>query len=101
MRAAVYYGRQDIRLEEGTARVWSPLLWPSPAGRSFEAWVGRKESDEFIRQSRSIVAPWRGAGVDAAYLEIAGQDHYTVLAPFAHPDSELTARLAEIALKTR
>jgi arylformamidase len=92
---------EDIRLEEGTARVWSPLLWPSPAGRSFEAWVGRKESEEFIRQSRSIIAPWQGAGVHTGYLEIAGQDHFSVLAPFAIPESELTGRLAEIALATR
>jgi arylformamidase len=91
----------DIRIDEGTARVWSPLFWPSPAGRTFEAWVGRKESDEFIRQSRSIVAPWKGAGVNTGYVEIAGQDHFTVLSPFSNADSELTARLAELALGTR
>jgi hypothetical protein len=39
--------------------------------------------------------------VHTGYYEIAGQDHFTVLAPFAHPDSEPTARLADIALKTR
>lgn len=91
----------DIRMDEGTARVWSPLLWPSPAGRSFEAWVGRKESDEFIRQSQSIIAPWRGAGVQTAYAEIAGQDHFSVISPLANAEGELTARLAELALSSR
>jgi arylformamidase len=91
----------DIRMDEGTARVWSPLLWPSPAGRTFEAWVGRKESDEFIRQSRSIIAPWRGAGVHTGYVEIAGQDHFTVLTPFSNGESELTGRLADMALASR
>jgi arylformamidase len=91
----------DIRIDEGTARVWSPLLWPSPAGRTFEAWVGRKESDEFIRQSRSIIAPWRGAGVHTGYVEIAGHDHFTVLSPFSTGESELTGRLAEMALATQ
>jgi arylformamidase len=90
----------DIRMDEGTARVWSPLLWPSPAGRTFEAWVGRKESDEFIRQSRSIIAPWQGAGVQTGYVEIAGQDHFTVLSSFSNVDGDLTARLAELALNT-
>jgi arylformamidase len=91
----------DIRIDEGTARVWSPLLLPSPVGRTFEAWVGEKESDEFIRQSRSIVAPWQGAGVQTGYVEIAGHDHFTVLAPLASSDSDHTARLAELALGTR
>jgi arylformamidase len=91
----------DIRIDEGTARVWSPLLWPSPAGRSFEAWVGRKESDEFIRQSQSIIAPWRGAGVNAGYVEMAGQDHFSVLGPLASAESEYSRKLAEMALATR
>jgi arylformamidase len=91
----------DIRLEEGTARVWSPLLWPSPAGRNFEAWVGRKETEEFVRQSRGIIASWQGAGVHTGYLEIPGQDHFSVIGPLSNPESELAAKLAEIALKTR
>jgi arylformamidase len=91
----------DIRMDEGTARVWSPLLWPSPAGRSFEAWVGRKETDEFIRQSQSIIAPWRGAGVHTGYAEIAGQDHFSVLGALANVEGEYSARLADMALAAR
>src|SRR5687768_16699565 len=92
---------KDVRMEEGTARVWSPLLWPSPAGRTFEAWVGRKESDEFFRQSRSIIAPWRGAGVHAGYAEVAGQDHFSVLGSLANAEGEFSSRLADMALATR
>jgi arylformamidase len=87
----------DLRLDEGTARVWSPLLWPSPAGRVFEAWAGRNESDEFIRQARTIVAAWKGAGVRAGALEVAGLDHYSVISPLADPESEYAARLANLA----
>ncbi len=91
----------DLRLEEGTARVWSPLLWPSPQDKTFEAWVGQRETDEFQRQSRSIVPVWLAAGVKAHYLEIAGQDHFSVLHPFANPESELTARLANLAATSK
>jgi arylformamidase len=91
----------DLRLEEGTARVWSPLLWPSPRDKTFEAWVGRRETDEFLRQSKSIVPAWKAVGVKAHYLEIAGHDHFSVLHPFANPESELTARLANLAVTTK
>jgi arylformamidase len=90
----------DLRLEEGTARVWSPLLWPAPAGRRFEAWVGRKETEEFIRQSRTLVSAWIGSGVDAAYAEMGGYDHFTVLSPLADARNEFTMRLADAAIAT-
>ena len=92
---------QDIRMDEGTARVWSPLLWPSPAGRSFQAWVGEKESDEFIRQSQSIVASWCGAGVHTTFAEIAGQDHFSVLGSLADAEGDFPTRLADMALATQ
>jgi arylformamidase len=92
---------RDIRIDEGTARVWSPLLLPSPVGRTFEAWVGQMETDEFIRQSRSIIASWQGAGVQTGYTEIAGKNHFTVLASLSSLDSEYSAKLAELALATR
>ncbi len=87
----------DLRLDEGTARVWSPLLWPSPQDKTFEAWVGRQDTDEFLRQSRSIVPVWKAAGIKAHYLEIAGHDHFSVVHPLADPESELAARLANLA----
>ncbi len=87
----------DLQLDEGTARVWSPLLWPSPQDNTFEAWAGRRETDEFLRQSRSIVPVWKAAGVKAHYLEIAGQDHFSVLHPLANPENQLAARLANLA----
>ena len=56
---------------------------------------------EFIRQSRSIIASWQGAGVQTGYVEIAGEDHFTVLTPLSSSDSEHTAKLAELALGPR
>lgn len=92
---------EDLRLEEGMARVWSPLLWPTPAGRNFEAWVGRKETEEFIRQGKTLVSAWTGGGVRTNYLEMAGLNHFTVLGPIANPESEFTARLVNAANATK
>jgi arylformamidase len=82
-----------LKLDEPEARCASPLLWATPSG-VFEAWVGDKESEEFRRQSRTLVAAWLGAGVEARYREAPGADHFTVIAPLAQPDSDMTRALA-------
>lgn len=49
---------QDLRLDEAEARRVSPLFWPAPKGRAFDAVVGGLESSEFLRQSRVIAETW-------------------------------------------
>jgi arylformamidase len=83
----------SLRLDEPEARAVSPLLWPTPTG-AFEVWVGEAESDEFRRQSRTLVAAWQGGGVDVRYREAPGANHFTVIAPLAQPESDITGALA-------
>ena len=45
---------QDLQLDEAEARRVSPLHWSIPAGRTLDAVVGALESEEFLRQSRTI-----------------------------------------------
>ena len=84
-----------LKLNDAEARCTSPLLWATPTG-VFETWVGEAESDEFRRQSRTLVAAWLGAGVDARYREAPGADHFTVIAPLAQPDSAITRAFAQL-----
>jgi arylformamidase len=92
---------QDLRLTADTARQVSPLFWPVKSGRILDAVVGSLESDEFKRQSRTIVQAWRQSGVQTRYEEIPGTNHFTVLDAFADPDSTMTARVAELALQIK
>jgi arylformamidase len=39
---------------------------------------------------------WGDAGVVTRYAEIAGTNHFTVLAPLADPQSAMVARLMEM-----
>jgi len=88
----------DLRLDAAEARRVSPLAWEVPAGaRAFDAWVGGKESGEFLRQSRAIADSWGRKGVATRYVEVAGADHFTVLDALADPASAMTARLVELA----
>lgn len=81
-----------LRLSEAEAARWSPLRWPAPPGRPCHAVVGAAESAEFRRQTADFARAW-----GATQEEIAGADHFTVLAPLSEPDHPLVARAATLA----
>jgi arylformamidase len=88
----------DLRLDDAESRRVSPLFWELPVGaRAFDAWVGGKESSEFLRQSRTIAEAWGKKGVATRFVEVAGADHFTVVDPLGDPQSAMTARLVELA----
>lgn len=88
---------ERLGLDAAEARRLSPLFWPVRPGTSVTAWVGGNESAEYHRQTRTLVARWRQAGVTASAVEAAGQSHFTVIAPLAKPQSQLTQQLVALA----
>jgi arylformamidase len=87
----------DLRLDESEARSLSPLFWPAPKGRPFDAVVGALESSEFLRQSRTVADSWGKAGAQTRYEAIPGANHFTVIDALADPQSAMVGRLAELA----
>jgi arylformamidase len=87
----------DLRLDESQARSLSPLFWPAPKGRPFDAVVGALESSEFLRQSRTVADSWGKAGAQTRYEAIPGANHFTVIDALADPHSAMVRRLAELA----
>jgi arylformamidase len=72
---------------------------PAPVGTHLTASVGGGESSEFIRQSKVIADLWQRGGVSTE-LDIRGQDnHFTVIAPLADANSDLTEKLVAMARK--
>jgi arylformamidase len=92
---------QDLRLTEQSAREASPLNWPAPKGRVFDAVVGGLESSEFLRQSRVIADTWSKGGAQTRFEAIAGTNHFTVVDALTDPQSTMVGRLAELAGKVR
>ena len=88
---------QDLQLDPDEARRVSPLFWPVPAGRTFDAVAGGLESGEFKRQSEALAKTWRERGAQTRYEELAGANHFTALDPLADPQSAMTARVVELA----
>ena len=87
----------DLKLDAKSAHDLSPLYWPVPAGRVFDAVVGGLESSEFLRQSHAIVDAWRQGTALTRYEEIANANHFTVVDPLADPNSAMTRRVVELA----
>jgi arylformamidase len=89
----------NLRLDRKEAIEVSPVALAAPAGTRLIAAVGGGESSEFIRQSRVIVDIWGRGGVTSE-LDIRGKDnHFTVIAPLADPQSDLTQSLVAMARK--
>jgi arylformamidase len=88
---------QDFGLDDESARRVSPLFWPIAPGRTFDAVVGALESDEFKRQSRTVAQAWQQAGAQTRFEEVAGANHFTILDALADPQSDMVARVADLA----
>ena len=86
-----------LRLEQASARTISPLFWKPPDHGSLDAVVGASESAEYFRQSRTIAEQWGEAGVATRFGTVVGANHFTAIAPLADPDSEMVARLKQLA----
>jgi arylformamidase len=87
---------QELRLDDAQARDASPLFWELPPARIFDAVVGGIESTEFLRQSRIIADGWQGRA-HTRYAEIPGANHFTAIDPLQDADSNMVARLVELA----
>jgi len=88
-----------LQLDEASARQTSPLLWPTPVGKKFAAWVGGDESPEFIRQSETIAACWSGAGAPTRSQAVPNKNHFTVIADLSDAGSDMTRTIARLAEK--
>lgn len=75
----------------------SPLFWPAPSRLVMDAVVGGAESAEYLKQSRRLVDVWGLEGVRTRYEEIAGANHFTVIAGLTDPQNAMTARIAALA----
>lgn len=88
-----------MRLDATAARTVSPLFWKAPARGSLDAVVGENESAEYFRQSQTIVDRWGAAGIATRFGTVPNANHFTAIAPLADPQSPMTLRLTELAVR--
>ncbi|MCB1741275.1 MAG: alpha/beta hydrolase [Gammaproteobacteria bacterium] len=86
---------QDLNLDATNARRLSPVLRQPTTPGPVVAAVGSAESDEFRRQSQSLVSTWKSKGAATTYLELEGFNHFSILSSLRDPTFTLTRRLKE------
>lgn len=82
----------DFRLDDAEAARMSPVRFAPRTRAPLVAAVGADETSEFLRQTRILWDAWpanRPAGA-LAPLVIPGRHHFSVVADYADPGSELT-----------
>ncbi|MSP05397.1 MAG: alpha/beta hydrolase [Acetobacteraceae bacterium] len=79
-----------LGLDAAEATRLSPVFWPRPAG-PLHAVVGGAEGAEYARQSREMAAAWGGR-----WEAVAGENHFSVIAPLADPQSVLVRRALDL-----
>ena len=84
-----------IQLDVGTIQRNSPAFLVRPS--KTPTWItwGGAETTEFSRQSHLFHTAWSAQGNHSTLKAIDGADHFTVIAGFDSPDSELCNWLAQ------
>jgi arylformamidase len=92
------YLNETLSLTPEMARRNSPVhLVPAAAGPLLLP-VGAREGDEYHRQSEALAAAWRRRGLAAEVVDMAGHDHFSIVAELGSPDTPLSrAILRQIA----
>lgn len=86
-----------LGMDAAEARRLSPVQHRPNPGTRLVAAVGGAESGEYLRQSQMIVDHWSTQDITTRYAEIAGANHFTVIAGLAETGSELTDALVDLA----
>ena len=86
-----------LRMTEEEAESASPIYWSAPSGLKLIAAVGGAESSEYHRQTHDLAHAWHEDGLAVIPLELEGENHFTVIAGLAYPDSLLTHSVVGLA----
>jgi arylformamidase len=54
------------------------------------------ESSEYLRQSRALCATWAASGTKTRLSEVAGANHFTILASLIDAESSMTGAIAAL-----
>lgn len=85
-----------LNLDTASARRASPIHYKPTLDGPFISAVGGDESEEFKRQSRDLSEAWKETGASVEYLEVAGRNHFSIVADLVQPDYVLLRRIKKM-----
>ena len=81
--------QNDVRLDSAAVTRNSPALLPVPPGLAVAVAVGADESGEFRRQSADYADSLRARGLEVAWFEMPGQNHFNSMTNSIQPGNRL------------
>jgi arylformamidase len=84
------YLNDTLKLTPEEARRNSPIYLAPRTGPPLLIPVGGEEGPEYHRQTETLAAVWRKYGVPCEVLDMAGIDHFSIVAQLEDPASELS-----------
>jgi arylformamidase len=89
------YLNDTLGMDVAEASRNSPVAMPAPEDGDWHVWVGGAEGPEYLRQSVDLMAAWGSNGKRRVRTEVlAGEDHFSIVAPLSDPASPLARRMA-------
>lgn len=86
---------ETLRLTETEAALESPALLSPIPGLRLSCVVGAEERPEFRRQSALLANIWTGLGIETHAIELAGENHFSIIEGLERPDGALTRLLLD------
>lgn len=84
-----------LALDVAEVAAQSPIGMAPPRDGDWTLWVGGEEGPEYLRQSADLAAAWGSDASRRVRLEVlAGEDHFSIIAPLDEPDSPMVRRIA-------
>ena len=90
-----------LKLNAGEIERNSPILHIPQSAGPLIVTLGGNESAEFHRQSQDFLAAWTRAGLEGAYLDLPGLNHFTVLEGYMDRRSPLCSAILRQIEETR
>jgi arylformamidase len=89
------YLNEILKLTPAAAGLNSPVHHPPKRSSPLVLALGALEGPEYHRQSEELAAVWRSRELPCDVLDMAGHDHFSIVAELLDPKSTLSRRLAK------
>lgn len=90
------YINKVLKMDMETAKWNSPVMLEPLNSCPLIVAVGEAETAEFNEHSKELYNSWRKKGIDSQFLQLPGQNHYSIVETIVDPQSSLHQALRQL-----
>lgn len=94
------FANEWMRLDEQQARELSPVAHAPARSLPVLAVVGDLESAAYKEQSKALINAWTPFDCPGEYMELAGDNHYSIILRLCDPTDTLSQKIAALAVRS-